>query len=374
MATLNTKSFAQIVRDQATAIQAKASGLINFSIGAVLRSVAEANAGVVLWLQGLILQVLALTRLATSTGADVDTWVNDWGVYRLSATLAIGSVTYSRFTPTNSALIPVGALVQTADGTQTFAVVADPTNSMWSTTQNGYLLPAGVASVTVPVQATTGSSAGNVVAGAVNVIFSAIVGVDTVTNALPFAGGSNAETDAALKARFIKFVASLSKGTIPAIQYAVTSLQLGLQCTVIENTTPDGSTKAGYLWVTVDDGTGAPSSATLSTAALAVGNTRAGGIMWGVFAPTVITANISITITTAPGYDHPTLVAAVAAAVKAYVNTLPLGQSLIFVGLTSAISAVSPGISNMAVSVNLSRNDVVAAQNNVVKLGSLTVV
>ncbi|MGT3569124.1 baseplate J/gp47 family protein, partial [Klebsiella pneumoniae] len=59
MASLNIKSFATLVRDQATAIQAKASSLIDFTIGSILRSVAESNAGVALWLESLVLQVLA---------------------------------------------------------------------------------------------------------------------------------------------------------------------------------------------------------------------------------------------------------------------------------------------------------------------------
>ena len=67
--------------DVAAAVQAQASALINFSIGSVLLAITEACASVGLWLQWLILQVLALTRLATSTGTNVDTWVVTSGFF-----------------------------------------------------------------------------------------------------------------------------------------------------------------------------------------------------------------------------------------------------------------------------------------------------
>jgi hypothetical protein len=60
MATLNIKTFATIVRDQATAIQAKATALVDFTTGSILLAVSQSNAAVVLWLQSLVLQVLRL--------------------------------------------------------------------------------------------------------------------------------------------------------------------------------------------------------------------------------------------------------------------------------------------------------------------------
>lgn len=374
MASLNVKSFAQMVQDQAAAVQTRAKALVDFTVGSILRAVSEANASVGLWLQGLILQVLTLTRLATSTGTDVDSWVNDWGVTRLAATLSAGSVTFSRYLATNSALIPLGAQVETADGTQTFQVVLDATNSAWSSSLQGYLLPANVTSVTVPVQAVSGSVQGNVVTGAVNTMTTAIVGVDYVSNANPFTGGSDAESDAALRARFVLFINSLSKATIGAIKYAISSLQLGLQCTILENVNPDGSTNPGFLTVTVDDGTGAPSSAILTTAAEVVGATRAGGVMWGVFAPIVLQANIAIVISTGTGYDHNVVVGLVATAVTNFVNALPLGSSLPFLKLSQVIYEASPGVTDItSMSLNGTSGNIVATPRHVVKLNTLTV-
>ncbi|AOY90393.1 hypothetical protein BKK79_00040 [Cupriavidus sp. USMAA2-4] len=214
---ISTKDFTTLVREGVTAIQGYAGALVDLTIGSILRAFVEANAAVVIWLQGLILQVLAITRAATSSGADLDSWVGDFGVTRLMATYGTGHVTFARFTPTQQAVVPLGATVQTKDGTQQYTVVADTTNPAYSGTLGGYVLPAGTASVSVPVVAVTAGAAGNAVAGAVSVISGAIPGVDTVTNPAAFANGADAEKDAALRTRFIAYIRSLSKATKAAV-------------------------------------------------------------------------------------------------------------------------------------------------------------
>ena len=158
--TVVSKNFATLVSDQVTAIQGAATKLVDLTIGSILRAVVEANAAVVLWLQGLVLTLLAKTRAATSNGSDLDTWVADFGLTRLAAVAASGSVTFARFTPTNAATVPIGSLVQTGDGTQKYAVTIDVTNPAYSSGAGGYVIGAGVSSVTVPV---LGPLAGQVV-------------------------------------------------------------------------------------------------------------------------------------------------------------------------------------------------------------------
>jgi len=374
MANIDVRGFATIVGNIAAAAQGRALALLDYSVGSVLRSIAEAEAGVSLWLQGVILQVLATSRLATSQGADVDSFINEWGTERLGAALSAGQVTFSRFTPTAQAIIPVNAQVATSDLTQTFQVVADSTNSSYSAALNGYILPASVSQVSCPVQAMIPGVAANVAANTITVLITSIVGVDYCNNAGAMSGGTNAESDPQAKARFPLYIQSLSEGTIEAIQYAVQSLKLGMQATVLENLAPNGVTAyPGYLTITVDDGSGYPPSSTLTAAGLAIGNARAGGVMWGVFPPVVLSTNMQITITTAPGFDHPTVVGIVNSAVTTFVNALPLGQSLPFTQLSSIIYGSSPGVTNAQYTINGGTADVVATQRNVIKTGILTV-
>ena len=108
---LSLQNFSTVVETMAAAVQGAAAQLLDLTVGSVLRAVIEANASVVLWLQWLVVQVLAATRLATSTGADCDSFGADFGFIRLPAVAAAGQVTFARFTPSVAAFIPVGTTV-----------------------------------------------------------------------------------------------------------------------------------------------------------------------------------------------------------------------------------------------------------------------
>jgi uncharacterized phage protein gp47/JayE len=374
MAALNVKDFTTLVRDQVTAIQGRAAGLVDFTIGSLLRAICESNASVLQWIQQLIVTLLTITRASTSSGADLDSWMADFGFLRLSASFSTGSVTYSRFTSTTSALIPIGSLVGSADGSQQYAVTIDTANSFYSETLGGYIIPAGVASATVPVQASTAGAAGNALTGTVAVIIGSISGIDTVTNSAVFTNGVDPESDSDFRARFIMWVQSLSKGTKAAIGYALSSMQQGVTYTLTENEDYAGGLNYGYFYAVVDDGSGAPTSDFLSSAANAVEAVRPFTSRYGIFGPVQVTANASMTITTDPSVSHAVVVAQVVAAVRSYIASLRLGQILPYTQLAAVAYGVSPSITNVsAVLLNGSTADVAANQKQVIRPGTITV-
>lgn len=372
---LNTQDFTTLVRNQVAAMQASSSALLDFEVGSILLAIVESNsANIGLWLQGLLLQLLAITRAATSTGSDLDSWVADFGVTRLPAVVATGQVTFARFTATQQAVVPIGQQIETADGTQVFSVTLDTTNVNYSSALGGYVLLSNTSSINVPVQANTAGIGGNVAGGALNTITSAIPYVDTVTNASAFTNGVDAESDAALRARFIAYIASLARATKAAIGYAITSVQQGLQYTLTENQNYNGSTNYGYFYVVVDDGSGHPSNTLLSTVSNAIDAYRACSISFGVFAPVVVTANVTMTITTAAGYVHGTLVTTVQTAITNYINTLPLGMTLYYTRLMQVAYDASPGVTDVsAVTLNSGTGDLTATAQQVIKSGTITI-
>lgn len=374
MASIPTQDWVTLVRNQVSAIQGYAKVLVDLTVGSVLRAVVEANAAVVVWLQGLLLQVLAITRAATSSGADLDSWVADFGVTRLPAVPATGTVTFSRFTTTQQVVVPIGATVQTSDGTQQFTVTIDTTNPAYNAGLGGYVIAAGVGNVTAPVQAVTAGAAGNAVAGSVTVIAGAIAGVDTVTNTAAFVNGADAESDAALRTRFIAYVASLSKATKNAVIYAVTSIKQGMVCALVENQTYAGATQYGYFYVVVDDGTGSPPSTLLSSVANAIDAVRPVCSTFGVFAPVVVNASVAMTISTATGYDHTSTATLVKNALTSYINSLPLGTTLPFSRLAQVAYDASPGVTNVTgVTLNSGTSDLTATSQQVIKASTITV-
>lgn len=370
---LQTQDFVTLVRNQTQSIQGSARNLIDFTIGSVLRAMVEANAGVVLWLQGLILQLLATTRAATSNGSDLDSWGADYNFFRIGAVAATGQETFGRYTPTLSAIVPVGAQVQSSDGTQTFTVIAD-TNNVNYTVGIGYVLVAGVTTISATVQALVASALNNVAAGGVNTITQAISGIDYCTNVAGFNNGANAETDAAFRVRFVAYIQSLSKATKAAIGYAISSVQIGIVYTLVENVSYAGTAQPGYFYAVVDDGSGAPPAALLASVGNAVDLVRGFCITFDIFSPVIVTANVSMTIITATGYTHSTVVAQVIAALTAYINTLPLGTALTYTHLAQIAYNASPGVTNViSVLLNSGTADLAATPQQVVKAGAISV-
>ncbi|MDY7525478.1 baseplate J/gp47 family protein [Sphingomonas sp. 10B4] len=372
---LQTKTFAQVVQDQATATQGGSTRyLADFSVGSILRAVIEASAATVMWLQGLILQLLATTRAATAAGADLDSWMADYALTRLGAVAATGVVTFARFTATLNATVPVGALIQTTDGTQTYRVIIDTTNAAYNAVAGGYVLTAGTASTSVPVASASAGSSGNAAVGAINTLGQAISGIDTVSNATAFTNGLDAETDAAFRVRFIAYIASLSKATKGAVGYAITTLQAGLTYTLTENYTYAGVYQPGYFYVVIDDGSGAPSSGLISTVSSAIDAVRPLTSSFGVFAPVVVTAGIAATITTGAGYSHAVVAATLQTALAAYVNALPLGVSLAWSRLFQVAYDASPGVTEVTLlTVNGAMVDLPATPQQAIIAGSVIV-
>jgi uncharacterized phage protein gp47/JayE len=124
--------------------------------------------------------------------ADLDAFTQLFGIARIPARRAIGTVTFSRtgdLAPT--VFIPVGTEI--ASSSDSALVV--------TTVTGGTMMP-GAASVTLPVQAVTAGPEGNLGAGMASLITSPIQGVNTVVNTGALTGGTSRETDSELRARW----------------------------------------------------------------------------------------------------------------------------------------------------------------------------
>jgi len=345
---LSLQNFSTLMEGMAAAVQGAAQSLLDLTVGSVLRAILEANASVALWLQWLIVQVLAGTRLATSSGADCDSFGADFGFARLPAVAASGQVTFARFTAAVAALVPVGAQVSTSGNTQSFIVTADPTNPAYNAAAGGYVLAAGVASVTVAVAAVVAGSAGNVQPGAIAVMSSAIAGVDTVSNGQALSGGIDAESDTAFRTRFGTYLASLTQATNIAVGAAVSGIQQGLSYAVNENISQAGWVQMGHFVVTVDDGSGDPPASLIRVVQAAVDGIRPVATSFAVQGPVVVHANVAMTLLTAVGASHAAAVAAVGSAVASYIAGLPIGATLSYTRLAQLAYAASSDVTNLS--------------------------
>jgi uncharacterized phage protein gp47/JayE len=391
---LNQQSFTTIVQQQVAAIQSAVASAANgvavflsFVIGSLELARVEAVAGVAMWLQSLVLQLLAVTRLSTSTGTDIDTFIADFGCPpREAAVAATGQVVFSRFTATAQATIPAGtytpnpsgtggsysggAMVLTADGIQPFQVIPDSTQTYWNAAANAYVIPAGVASAQVTVQAQNSGTQGNVAAGSITTISTAIQYVDTVTNPNPFTTGVNQETDAAVQARFQVYVQGLRAAIASAVESAIEGVQQDIQYQIVENKTLAGASQPGYFYVVIS-----PFSNALQTAVYSAINAIRGlSITFDVFGAMPVTANVTATVTAASGYTLSAVETAVQTAIQNFIASIPLGGTLAWTELFSVIWGVA-GVASVAntMTLNGGNADLVATANEVISAGTITV-
>jgi len=374
MPSVNSKSFTQLVTDFATSVQARSTALADFTVGSVLRALSETAASVVVWLEGLILLLLATTRAATSNGPDLDTWMADFDFYRLNAAFAGGLVSFARFTPTMQAVVPINALVQTTDGSLRYVVVIDTTNSAYSAPLGGYVIPAGTASLNVPVTALVAGAAGNAVANSITVLAQAVQYIDTVTNPSAFTSGADAETDPAFRTRFVAYIASLSRATKAAILSAVLSLKVGASASLVENADYNGTYHPGFFYAVADDGSGTPGSTFLASAANAIDAVRPFTVGFAVFSPVVVTANVAMAAAIAAGYDPVATKSLIQTNVLAYIASLTLGQTLTYTRLAQVAYDASPGVTNITgLTLNGGTADIAATAKQRVLGGTVTV-
>lgn len=138
--------------------------------------------------------------LESKFGVDLDEFLSIFGFARQTGSFATGYVTFSRAVA-SSVAIPI----QTGTQVAASAVATTGGGSVslnFATTAYGELTP-GELEVTIPVRCTTTGSIGNIAAGTITSFGSSpVLGITGVSNAIATTGGTDPETDAALKVRF----------------------------------------------------------------------------------------------------------------------------------------------------------------------------
>ncbi len=372
---LQTQTFAQYVNNQITQWGASLNISPALISGDPALAIFQAVALICTFVQQLIVQVQLMARLSTSTGSDVDTWVGDFGLTRLPATYATGPVTLGFFSPkTGATSIAPGVIVQTPGGAIQYQIVADTTQPAYSATSGTYVIPAGSLSITATAVALTAGVNYNVQVGQLSQLgFSA---VDFVNNTASISNGINAETDAALKVRFVNYINSLSKATYGAILAAIASVQQGLNVNILENTLPNGSAQNGYFTIVVDNGTGSPPSSLLTTIFAAVNVIRAFTVQFSVIGPTPVTVTVVANIHVPTGVTSAPIQAIVQTAVINYINSLQIGQSCNLSKLTQIIQEASTNVVSIqdgSLLIQGASTSLVATPFNVFRTSSVSV-
>lgn len=298
-------------------------------------------------IQSAIYQATLLARAQTSSGPDLDSFYAQFGFYRLKATPPQGLETFGRNTPAASVISvsPGTTIVQTSDGTIQYQVVGDTTQPNWNATAGAYQLPIGGLTMPVTVQGiisaggTSGSSL-RVAAGALNTLAAQVGGIDFVTNPNAISNGFDQETDAAFRARFPTYLATLGEATEAAILFAVENVQSGLAVDLLENENAAGLPQLGTFTTLVDDGSHNPSSSLLAACLAAANKSRAFTVEAQARGPAQAPLAIATNVHLANGTVVTSAISAVQSAIASYVNSVGDGATVYISGVESAALSV----------------------------------
>jgi len=297
--------------------------------------------------------------IATATGDRLTAHLVDYFDFgRKKTTAGRGTLTFTRGSSSGDVLIPAGTTVSgTVDGT-----------AVEATTDSDVTLASGDTTVDATATALETGTAGNVAAGVLTSVDD-VVAADpdlTVTNADRFVGGGPEETDAAYRARFRRYWASLRRGTIAALITGAEQVDGVRYVTVDEDfIDPDDG---GYVAVYVGDPDGRGNAALATLVDAELDNWRAAGIEVQVTASERDEITQEVTVYYRKGTDTSTLKSQIKEVLIEYADTLApnethyqsaaeaavhaLGEHIVSVVQSDPTADYSPASPHMAVRVN----------------------
>ena len=295
--------------------------------------------------------VLAQSFPQTAQGSFLDSHAATRGLSRTSGVKAKGLLRF--FASEGASLecaIPKGAVCMTASGIR------------FETTQAA-TLGAGEEFVDVPASALEAGALGNVAAGTVTRMALPPVGIRACSNAAPFAGGSEEESDSSLRMRILESFARLPNGA-NAAYYEREALSHPL---VVAAKAVGRARGLGTVDVTLASADGAPAQAVLDEVAEALSKKREIAVDLRVSAPTLKTVNVSAAV---KAQDFAAVKARVETALRGFFTGEKLGKSVYIAQLIALIASVE-GVENCALSAPAA--DLVIAETELAMLGTLTV-
>lgn len=178
------------ISSQIISVLAASEPDLDTSVGSVTRKIIDAVAASIST-ASLDQQMLSYAYDVNSmAGAALDAFVQLFGMSRYPAKRAVGTVSFTRGTATDTVTLPSGLQVGSEDG------------SVIALTLTAVILDPAALSGTAPVQVVTAGPQGNAGTGVLTQILSPVPEVSSCVNVTPLTGGANQETDTQLQARW----------------------------------------------------------------------------------------------------------------------------------------------------------------------------
>lgn len=345
------KDFASIVASCINWMKTATTKINDYNTGSVARTLIEAPAGEIdqLYMQMYI-------GLKESIPVSV---YNSFDFGLLTAQPAAGLVRVVITSAATPTLIPAGTTFTTPGKSAPYVSTADVTIAAGSTFGDA------------PVSCSTAGAAGNVAVGSAFTPAPPPPGYVSASNVSAFVSGQDDEADDERKLRFNSYIQSLHRSTMDALVYGAASAtvtdSVGNVTEKVFNAIPvepyvlDASQPVAWVKLYVHNGVGVTSASLVSavakiiagyvdaTTGLAIPGYKAAGVKVDVLAAGDQTVAVTGVVTSAPGYDHPTIVTAATNAISAYLSALPIGKACIFAKLIDLVMSID-GVSNFILS------------------------
>lgn len=350
------KDYDTIVSDLVAWVVSHSSQITDLNPGSVIRSFCEASA---LCLEELYVSVyLGFRRYLENVQTDI------FGLERKAGTKATANVVFGRSGTSGLVTIPIGTRLQTPSGLK------------FVTTAVGTIADGNSSSNPVEAEAEAVGVAYNVASASITVMRDTVEGVETVNNPNAATGGVDRETDYAFKKRFQAYIEGVGRTNVAGLIYGALSVA-GITSASAQELFPPVANVNVRLYV--DDGsTGGVSSAKLQEVQDIIDGTgtesnpgyRAAGVNVEVVAPSIVTQNVAVTVTVGSGIDLDQLEVDINTALTNYINTLGVGDDIIYSELIAAVMSVY-GVVDCDVTTPSS--NVTISTSQVGRLGTVTV-
>lgn len=252
---------------------------------------------------------------STATGSYLDLHAEDRGLSRNKAVKATGEVTFSiNNVKDENVTIPQGTIVGTSGDTCVRFV-----------TNQAATIVAGTLYATVPCTAEVAGFEGNVLAQAVDIIVTNVIGVDSVVNNRKITGGSDAESDESLRNRILNTYISVPNGTNAAYYKKLAESVEGVKSANVISCVRGAGTVDVYLGGYNEEVT----SSMVAQAQRIINEQRELNVNVLVSAADSVNITLGVEIMIKDGYDFNAVCSALRSAIDSYISSLGVGEDVL---------------------------------------------
>lgn len=310
------KTFSEIVNGMANWITSNTSKLTNFHVGSVLRTLLESIA---VEIEGLYFQMRKGFNDASENAI-----FNSFDFHRFPALRATGTLTIKfKYALTDPITI--------AKGSKFFTIPLNGKQVYFQTTRD-YVFGIGSTMSDIEVECIDSGVIGNVPSYSLRYSVIQLSQVSDIFNAQAFYTGKPEESKEERKKRFNRYIDTLARGTVSAIQYAALKVP-GVAGAYVED-------QIGYVNVYVHDAAGNLPEDLKQQVIRSILEYRAAGIDVIVLPVIKRTIDLDVSVSVRPGFSLEEYRSAVQQAVTSYLNYFTVSRDVVQADLTRFIMDV----------------------------------